>query len=335
MRFGLFFLPLAFTQSEARLEYDRIVADCIEADASGWDCAWFTEHHFDRYGGIIPSPFVMMAAVARLTQRLRLGIAVSVLPMSDPVRLAEEAAMVDVLSNGRVDLGVGRGFMRHEFAAVSLSAEQRDAKVLDGWRAIRAIWNDRGATYEGETVRFRSLRLMPRPVQSPHPPLWMAASTSPASFEAAGTYGFHLMLNPYNRTQEELDRGLALYRKARENAGFAWETRRVLVNFPLFLAESATEAREGPTRAFKSYLATMEAAFQKNGESGRISSGDYGAIAAKVLFGTPDDVLGKLAAWNAWGATDVSLMARFADLPDELAYRSRELFMQRVAPHLR
>lgn len=335
MRFGLFFLPLASTQAETQAEYDQILAECVEAEAHGWDHVWFTEHHFDRYGGIIPSPFVMMAAAARLTQRVRLGTAVSVLPLIDPIRLAEEAAMVDVLSNGRVDIGVGRGFMPHEFAAVSLSAEQRDARVVDGWRTIKTIWDERGVSYRGETVQLQSLRLMPRPRQSPHPPLWMAASTSRTSFETAGTHGFHLMLNPYNRTQEELDRGLAFYRAAAENAGFPWETRRILINFPLFLAESDAEARQGARRAFSSYLAAMEAAFQMTGGRGRISSGDYDSVAAKVLFGTPDDVAGRLLAWKAWGATDVSLMTRFAGLPYQAAHRSRELLIQHVAPRLR
>ncbi|MGH7119468.1 MAG: LLM class flavin-dependent oxidoreductase [Acetobacteraceae bacterium] len=335
MRFGLFFLPLASSQSEARVEYDRMLAECVEADAQGWDSAWFTEHHFDPYGGIVPSPFVIMAAVARLTQHLRLGTAVSVLPLVDPIRLAEEAAMVDILSNGRVDLGVGRGFMAHEFAAVSLSSEQRDARVLDGWRTIRDIWAEQGASYQGETVRFQSLRMMPRPVQSPHPPLWMAASVSRQSFETAGRHGFHLMLNPYNRTQDELDRGLAVYREAAEEAGFAWETRRVLVNFPLLLAESGAAARAEAREPFSRYLATMEAAFQRNGTGKRISSDDYDTIAAKVLFGAPDDVIEKLRTWQAWGATDVSLMSRFADLPFEAAERSRDLLIHRVAPHLR
>lgn len=335
MRFGLFFLPLASTQPEARGEYDQMLAECVEAEERGFEQVWFTEHHFDRYGGIMPSPFVMMAAAARMTKRVRLGTAVSVLPLTDPIRLAEEAAMVDVLSDGRVDLGVGRGFMPHEFATLALDEEARNARVREGWRALKAIWNEEGASYEGETVRFRSLRLLPRPRQAPHPPLWMAASVTRSSFETAGKYGFHLMLNPYNRTQDELDRGLAVYRAAAEDAGFAWKTRRILVNFPLFLAPTAREARQGARTEFAAYLATMEAAFRKNGEQGRISSGDYDAIAAKVLFGTPDEIAAKLHAWKEWGATDVCLMTRFAGLPYEAARRSRALFAEQVAPRCR
>ncbi|MGH7070228.1 MAG: LLM class flavin-dependent oxidoreductase [Acetobacteraceae bacterium] len=335
MRFGLFFLPLASTRSEAGAEYDRMLAECVEADLRGWDSVWFAEHHFDRYGGIVPSPFVLMAAAARLTHHVRLGTAVSVLPLRDPVRLAEEAAMVDILSNGRVDLGVGRGFMAHEFAAVLLSSEQRDAKVLEGWQTIQGIWDEQGASYQGETVRFHALRLMPRPAQSPHPPLWMAASVSRQSFETAGKHGFHLMLNPYNRTHEELDNGLRVYREAAEKAGFTWETRRILVNFPLLLAASSAAAKAEARGPFSRYLLAMEAAFQRNGTGERISSGDYDAVAAKVLFGTPDEAVEKLLAWKAWGATDVSLMSRFADLPFEAAERSRDLLIRQVAPRLR
>lgn len=332
MRFGLFFLPLASTQPEARAEYDQMLAECVEAEERGFDQVWFTEHHFDRYGGIMPSPFVMMAAAARMTKRVRLGTAVSVLPLTDPIRLAEEAAMVDVLSDGRVDIGVGRGFMPHEFATIALDSEMRNAKVLDGWRTLKTIWNAEGASYQGDTVRFQSLRLLPRPRQTPHPPLWMAASVTRSSFETAGKYGFHLMLNPYNRTKDELDRGLAIYREAAEGAGFAWKTRRILVNFPLFVARTTREAHNGAKAAFETYLATMEAAFRKNGDQGRISSGDYDVIAAKVLFGAPDEIAIKLRAWKEWGATDVCLMTRFAGLPYEVARRSRALFAEHVAP---
>ena len=334
MRFGLFFLPIASSRSEILSEYEQILEECVEADTRGWHSVWFTEHHFDRYGGIIPSPFVIMAAAARLTHRVRLGTAVSVLPLADPVRLAEEAAMVDVLSNGRVDIGVGRGFMPHEFAAISLNAEERVARMRDGWQTIKAIWDERGVSFDGEGVRLQSLRLMPRPVQSPHPTLWMAASTSRESFETAGKQGFHLMLNPYNRTIGELDEGLALYRRSAELAGFSWETRRVLVNFPMFIGESANEAREGARHAFGNYLSAMEAAFKRDGGTRSISRGDYNAVCSKVLFGTPDEVVDRLSAWRAWGATDVSLMTRFADLPYDAARRSRDLFMQRVAPCL-
>src|SRR2546425_7064743 len=160
--------------------YAHALAECKLADELGFDTVWLAEHHFSVYG-IAPSLPVLAAAVARETRRVRIGTAVVIAPFAHPVRIAEEWAMVDILSNGRLEFGLGRGYQPAEFRGLSISMEKTRERFDECLEVIRRAWTEERVTFEGEFYTVRDLRVLPKPIQQPHPPFWTAAA-SPATF---------------------------------------------------------------------------------------------------------------------------------------------------------
>lgn len=177
--------------------FQEALAEAELAEALGFDSVWFTEHHFAVHGlcsGITP----LLAAVAQRTKRIRLGAAVHVLPFWNPVRLAEDLAVVDILSNGRLEFGVGTGYRLEEFRGFGVSPEQAKLMGRECLDAVLALWSGKPVTFEGQTVKLKNVAACPPPLQQPHPPVWHAGN-SPASLEfiaerrynwmAAATFG--------------------------------------------------------------------------------------------------------------------------------------------------
>ncbi len=335
MRFGLFFLPVhtPVRQPSATEAYAELLASAVEAEQLGLDAVWFAEHHFSPYGGIVPHIAVLGAAVAARTTHLRIGSAATILPLRDAVETAESFAMLDNLSGGRLDVGVGRGFLPLEFAGRGIDLAARSSLFAEGLDVLLAAWKPGALTYHGQHYRLDNVTVLPKPRQQP-PPVWVAASTSRESFELAGSRGLHLMINPYTRTPAELEAGVSAYRQARSAAGLDPRTGRILVNQHLFVAVTEEEAREVPREPLLDYLAAVNVAFGRSGST--LAPDTYPAMYPdRVLFGTPDRVIAKLKDWERFGATDVSLMAHFGHLPAETASRSLRLFAREVAPCFR
>src|SRR6266542_6781895 len=153
--------------------YGHALAECKLADELGFDTVWLAEHHFSAYG-ICPSLAVLAAAVARETSRVRIGTAVVIAPFAHPVRIAEEWAMIDILSVGRLAFGLGRGYQPKEFVGLSISMEKTRERFDESLEVIRRAWTQERCSFEGEFFQVRDLCVLPKPVQKPHPPLWTA-----------------------------------------------------------------------------------------------------------------------------------------------------------------
>jgi alkanesulfonate monooxygenase SsuD/methylene tetrahydromethanopterin reductase-like flavin-dependent oxidoreductase (luciferase family) len=196
VKFGLFYLPVLSDGQTPAEKYAAMLSEIRVADELGWDVAWFAEHHGDAYGGIVPSISLMATAVAMQTRHIRVGAGVTILPLHHALRVAEEYAMLDVLSGGRVELGLGRGFMPHEFRALGVDFDSRQGPFRVGLDVLLNAWTEEQFSYTGQRYQLDGVTLYPRPLQQPHPPLWMAAAVSQESFQTAGRLGFNLMINP-------------------------------------------------------------------------------------------------------------------------------------------
>jgi alkanesulfonate monooxygenase SsuD/methylene tetrahydromethanopterin reductase-like flavin-dependent oxidoreductase (luciferase family) len=144
------------------------------ADALGFHRCWIREHHFTDYG-FLPNTMILAAHAAALTEQIRLGTAVITLPLHHPVRVAEDVALVDVLSNGRVDVGVGRGYQSVEFDTFGIALAESRRRTDEALDVMRALWEQPLANHRGEFWNLDQVRLQPRPVQQPHPPLYYAS----------------------------------------------------------------------------------------------------------------------------------------------------------------
>lgn len=335
MAFGLFYIPATYGDLTAGQVYDAILREACAADELGWDNIWLAEHHFDVLGGIVPSPALFATAVAMRTQRVRVGAAVTVLPLHHAVRVAEEYAMLDVLSGGRVELGIGRGFTRHEFASLGISMESRDGRFSEGVSVLLDAWTRDRFSFKGEHYDLSDVQVLPRPLQQPHPPIWLAASVNRASFELAGRLGFNVMLNPYSREVDEVRRGLDWYREALVQAGHDVGSKRIMVNYHLYAARDELAARDEPREALLHYLSAVDRSSLRGDDSGRTAfpPPSYDAMySARVMFGTPDAIESKIRAWMRFGVTDFCFMSLFGNLDPARSLASIQLFTEEVMP---
>jgi alkanesulfonate monooxygenase SsuD/methylene tetrahydromethanopterin reductase-like flavin-dependent oxidoreductase (luciferase family) len=209
MKFGLFMLPCFREGVAPSLAdfYDEMSELVAVADATGWDRLWISEHHFHYYGGASPNPAVQLAAWARETKHIRLGPAISLTPLRNPLHIAEDYAVVDQLSGGRLDFGIGRGYLPHEFAGHNLDPDQVSAMREEGFDIIRRAWSGETFEHKGEHYSFPKLKLYPLPLQD-NIPIWVGASRTRDSFEWAGHNGFNIMMNQYPMTPASVSAGI-------------------------------------------------------------------------------------------------------------------------------
>jgi len=193
MHFGFFDqLPCAPGFSE-RQRYHDILAQIELGDALGFDKAWLGEIHFTRTFSVLADPLMVLGAAAQRTSRIRLGTAVTLLPLHNPIKIAEEAAIADILSDGRLEFGVGRG-VAYQYPGFGIPSEESRARFEEALDFILKAWNSEVFSFDGKYFQARDLSIVPRPVQSPHPPV-RAAANSPDTFpfcRAAQTADFRV-----------------------------------------------------------------------------------------------------------------------------------------------
>jgi alkanesulfonate monooxygenase SsuD/methylene tetrahydromethanopterin reductase-like flavin-dependent oxidoreductase (luciferase family) len=175
--------------------YERAFERIRMMDRTGYDTVWLAEHHFTDYS-VCPSVHLMGMHVASFTTRLRIGTAVSLAPIYHPLRLAEEVAMLDVLTGGRVNWGAGRGFDVSEFKTFGVPVPESKARFREGVEIVLAAWTNERLDWQSEHWRFENVEVLPKPAQKPHPPVWVAAG-SPDAVQWAGEKGLQIMLGPH------------------------------------------------------------------------------------------------------------------------------------------
>lgn len=198
MRLDLFYeiaMPPHLGRSEAQA-YADVLAEIELADRLGFGCAWLVEHHFMRNYSHCAKPELVLAAASRRTRSIRLGLAVIPLPLHHPVHVLERVATLDVLSGGRVEVGIGRGFSPPEFGAFGIAMEQSRALVDESLDILRLGFSGRPVSYDGTRYRLQAVDILPNAVQSPHPPLWSAA-VSPETFIWAARQALGILAGPF------------------------------------------------------------------------------------------------------------------------------------------
>jgi alkanesulfonate monooxygenase SsuD/methylene tetrahydromethanopterin reductase-like flavin-dependent oxidoreductase (luciferase family) len=333
-RFGIFILPVVPTDSadDAQSALRAAVEDVEMAEHAGFETAWVAEHHGTRYGGVCPTSMMLLAYLAGRTSRLRLCTAVSVLPLHDPVRLAEEALLLDQLTRGRLEVGVGQGFLAVDFATLGVDMASRHERFKRGLEFMRsALGHGRSANIP---------RIYPSRFQVEAIPMWGAAATSVESISLFANAGLHLMLNPYTRSPKEVATAIAIYREKLTAAGHPALRARVLIHEHLYAAETEDLAREVPRPYLMSYLdslreASREAAGENRTEHGAGPERYDELFPQRVAFGTARQLRERISRWIEAGVTDFAFSIRFGGMPSHLVQRSANLFSIEVAPHFR
>lgn len=257
MRYGIFFLPALSAADRAggagRLH--TLVEQTAFGEELGFDSVWLAEHHFHSFGGILSSPTVIGAAIAQRTSKIRIGTAVTLLPYHNPLRIAEDYATLDCLSNGRLEFGIGHGFIKYESLTFGTPLEELRERFKENLEIILKAWSEPKFSHKGNSYRYDDVELLPRPVQKPYPTVWMGATSTAESFEFAGRSGFHLMLIPFLHEIEELRAMVDVYLNSRRAAGYDPKTVRVIAMYHIYVGESAAEARATAEPALAAYHA--------------------------------------------------------------------------------
>ena len=216
--------------------YDMALERISVMDATGYDAVWLAEHHFSSFS-VCPSVHMMGVMAAARTKRLRIGTAVSLAPFYNPLRLAEEVALLDVLSGGRVNWGAGRGFDRHEFAAFGVPPEESSDRFRECVDIVLAAWRQDRMSYTGKYWTYDGVEVLPKPLQTPHPPVWLAA-TSLDSIRRAAEKGFDILQDPH-ASHVDIGKKRTLYYETLREHGFPTEGR--VIPTARLLAVGATE----------------------------------------------------------------------------------------------
>lgn len=171
--------------------YEQILNQIIRGEELGYDNVWLTEHHFTD-DGYNPALMTTAAAVATRTKTIRIGTFVLLLPYQHPVLMAEQITNVDIFSNGRFDFGIGQGYSYHEFKAFCMNRSERGSRMREGIDIIKKLFTQERVTYDGKFTKLDEVRLSPKPVQTPYPPIWIGAR-GPKAIRNAAKLGYHLM----------------------------------------------------------------------------------------------------------------------------------------------
>src|ERR1700730_10580992 len=232
-----------FSWPERRVDLATVYARALERieimDQTGYDAVWLAEHHFSSFS-VCPSVHLVGTLAAARTRRLRIGTAVSLAPFYHPLRLAEEVALLDLLSGGRVNWGAGRGFARVEVTAFAVPPEESSLRFRETVEIVLRAWTEERLNFVGQHFRFEDVEVLPKPTQLPHPPVWMAAS-SESAIEWAASRGLSILMDPHS-SSAEIGRKRRHYAKRLAAAGFSEAGRHIPIAPLVALACHASQS---------------------------------------------------------------------------------------------
>jgi alkanesulfonate monooxygenase SsuD/methylene tetrahydromethanopterin reductase-like flavin-dependent oxidoreductase (luciferase family) len=343
MRFGFFDqLPCAEGYSE-RQRYQDIMAQIELGDALGFQTAWLGELHFSRPFSILANPLMVLAAAAQRTRRIRLGTAVTLLPLHNPVKVAEEAATADILSDGRLEFGVGRGTAPLHYAGYNILQEESRERFEEGLDFILQAWTHEPFSYQGKYFQARDLTLVPRPIQTPHPPVRIAAN-SPDTFPLAGRRGLAIFATPLINPPEKLRAGLAVYRDTLP-AGVRGDTA---LAFPVHVTTSRAQARQECEASLRRFFREAGERLRPFGQADIKSYEAFQQVLARMERVQYDDIDREMGVFGdpAYCVERVQALQRDYQMDEFICYfnqggimdhamvkQSMTLFAKEVMPH--
>lgn len=319
--------------------YTQFLEDMEFCDDAGFTTVLISEHHFmpDAW---CPSPLIACAAVAGRTREIRVGSAIVILPLHNPLRVAEDVAVLDVASNGRAVLGVGQGYRPGEFEAFGVRFEERTSRFVESLDLLPRFWTEEHVTHDGKHFAFHDLNVTPKPVQQPHPPIWVGADTEPAIRRIGRrglTYYFGNMapLPLLERRKATYDQGLA-------DGGHAPPPDRPLMR-ELYVSDSFDQAWK---EAGEYFLFNYRDELIGLGYGVPAPDGTYvtdvndplfeprNLVRDRIIIGSPDDCIREIERCrDILGTTEFFFRIYHHDLPARLIRRSLELFTAEVMPY--
>jgi alkanesulfonate monooxygenase SsuD/methylene tetrahydromethanopterin reductase-like flavin-dependent oxidoreductase (luciferase family) len=348
MKFGLFYLFSDFgTTAQDRL-FHEVLEEITYAEELGFESVWLPEHHFAIYG-MLGNPMIFAASVAARTRRIKIGTAIMVVPFQHPLRIAEDAALVDALSQGRLLLGLGRGYQPPEFEGFGLDQSVSREMFQEGFEIIRRALSGEKFAHAGRFWQFRdAIEIYPKPIQRPHPPFYLAA-ISPAAYDLAARLGISLLRSPTFTDLDTVTRAFEAYRGTMRAYGHDADALDQPFLVRTYVAPTDGEAK-AETRHVVWYYHLLGSLVP--GAPSLPQPGSYEAYpdASRRLaavtedevwergscFGSPERVAHMLKRYiRRTGMNHLALEMRIGGLEHKKVMRSMELFAREVMPEVR
>lgn len=337
MDFGIFTMfstREGSTQAEVFTEWFDLVQ---VAEDAGIDTFWLGESHFRPKRAVLASPLIGASGVAARTKRIRVGLAVQVLPLANPLRVAEEAAMVDHISEGRLVFGVGRSSFIEPYQGYGVDYEESRALFFESLEVIQKAWGDAPLSHEGEYFKFHDVDVVPKPYQKPHPPIRVAVE-SRETFRLIGRLGLPIFMR-HQMDIPELQELLAQYREERHAAGFDGPND-VILQIAAYVAETAEKARSEPEASTMRQRRLLREALGRTGDReaferlSRLYGGTYEEVLPRLAYGTPEAVADRIAEYReTLGITGVSFDVNpGGQIPYDRVVNSIRLLTEQVIP---
>jgi alkanesulfonate monooxygenase SsuD/methylene tetrahydromethanopterin reductase-like flavin-dependent oxidoreductase (luciferase family) len=327
----------------------QIIAQTTEqvqyAEELGFHGAWLAEHHFTRYS-MASSSLILATHLAARTTRIRVGTAVVVSPLHNPIRIAEDTAMLDLISGGRLDVGFGRGTSGYEYSGYNVAPEESQERFQDSIKIVQGLWTTPDFSYESKYNKLYRINLVPPPVQQPHPPIYLAATRTSATLEFAVSTGHSLCIAVVQDTADALDLCQRFVSMSRE-AGF----HRSMADIPFFryfyVAETEAQAHQDTAAHLNWVVDIMQwRRFIKEGSEVYRHMDDwrrsrtelpvsYDTLAQnRAIIGTPEQCVARIKALQAHGIDYFGCNFDFGGMEHHKVLCSMELFSKEVMPHL-
>jgi len=284
----------------------------VAAERFGFVSSFLVEHHFTGWNQV-SATLMLLTALAMRTTRLRLGSAVMVLPWHNPVLLAEQAATLDLISDGRLDLGIGKGYRHSEFKGFQIAPEEAQARFDEALDVMIRAWTERSRfSHRGRFWRFEDIVVEPPPAQKPHPPLWVAAASA-SSIRRAAARGFNLILDQYAGPEMIAER-IALYKAERTAHGLSFDPMQVAVARQLYVANDQADTEAALARQAAYTRRTVEVS-RRPGDGAADKAGSHvlayadkaGGTEEHALFGQREEICAMLESLRQAGAYYVLL----------------------------
>jgi alkanesulfonate monooxygenase SsuD/methylene tetrahydromethanopterin reductase-like flavin-dependent oxidoreductase (luciferase family) len=347
--FGLFH---EFQRRAGQSDAEAFAESFAQVDAAerwGLDVLWLAELHFVPQRSVASAPLVLASAIATRTRRMKIGIAVQVLPLCHPLRLAEEVATLDHISQGRLIFGVGRSGFPRTYEAYGVPYEESKERFAEVLEILKRAWGSERFSFEGSFYNFRNITMVPRPLQKPYPTLRIAA-TSADTYPAIGAMGLPIFVAVRLGTIEELGPNIAAYREAHRAAGHAGQGE-VYLRVPVYVGDTEASARADPEASIMQFYRTLGAQLEDSATRAGARASEQRAergqalqtiryedvLREKIIVGTPDAVTTRLQELTR----KLRLNGVLAELncggliPNDKVMRSLQLMCEEVAPRFR
>ena len=353
MKFGLFYLFSEFGDIPQERIFSEVLEEIDYGEELGFDSVWLPEHHFSVYG-TLGNPMTFASAIAQRTKKMLIGTAVMVLPFQHPLRLAEDAALVDALSGGRLLLGLGRGYQVPEFDVLDIDQNVSREMFLESLDIIIKAFTEDNFSYDGKFWKVRNASVFPTPIQKPHPPIYWAG-ISPATYELAGQLGYNILRGPNFTSISSVEESFDIYTKSLREHGHDPDKMDLPFSIKVYVAPSDEEAKAEIHHALWFYHTLAKLL---PGAPGRPTPTGYDqyprdpsslgeltedqlwdadvGVGSGTVFGSPERVIEQLRFYQS--RTKINhwmLWFKIGGLEHHKVLRSMELFTKEVMPALR